>query len=153
MTREFFVHSTSTAANNSVPRPAPRRAAWSVEVAGDGHAEVNRAAAVKAAARYRQDRLREADIGCPYDRLCYVSVMAATVSVRLDNDAARALAQLEASGMSRSEAIRMALIRAAAEQRREQALAAEVAALEADEADREEMREVAALMEELRAAW
>ena len=34
-----------------------------------------------------------------------------------------------------------------------EALAAEAAALEADEADRREMREVAAMMEGLRAPW
>jgi len=79
--------------------------------------------------------------------------MVTAVSVRLDGEAARALAQLEASGMSRSEAIRHALVRAAGEQRRERALAAEVADLEADESDRREMREVAALMEDLRDPW
>ncbi len=77
--------------------------------------------------------------------------MAQAISVRLDEDALRALAQLETTGMSRSAAIRFALVAAAARLRDRQALAAEVAALEADEADRAEMRAVAELMEQLRA--
>ncbi len=77
--------------------------------------------------------------------------MSRAVSIRLDEEAARALSRLEASGMTRSEAIRAALIQSAANLRRRQKVAAEVAALEADEADREEMLEVASLMESLRA--
>jgi len=73
------------------------------------------------------------------------------ISVRLDEDALRALACLEASGLSRSEAVRRALIDSARALRRREALRAEVAALEADEDDRREMLEVAALMESLRA--
>jgi len=73
------------------------------------------------------------------------------ISVRLDDEAQRALAQLEASGLSRSDAIRRAIIDSAARQQRRQALADEVAALDADEADRREMLEVAAMMESLRA--
>lgn len=53
--------------------------------------------------------------------------------------------------MSRSEAIRAALVESANNLRRRQEVAAEVAALEADEADRKEMQEVASLMESLRA--
>jgi hypothetical protein len=53
------------------------------------------------------------------------------------------LAQLEASGLSRSEAIRRALIEEANRQRRSSALAAEVAALELGPDDRAEMRTVA----------
>ena len=73
------------------------------------------------------------------------------ISVRLDDDALRALAQLESSGLSRSEAIRLALVEAAQRRRRDEAVRAEVAALEADEADRQEMLAVASLMESLRA--
>jgi len=54
--------------------------------------------------------------------------------------------------MSRSDAIRSALLSAAGRLRRRQELAAEVAALEADEQDRLEMLEVAGFMEGLRAA-
>jgi predicted transcriptional regulator len=78
--------------------------------------------------------------------------MAEAVSVRLDDEARRALARLEAVGMSRSEAIRRALIESAGRLERKKELADEVAALEADEDDRQEMLEVAALMESLRAA-
>lgn len=78
--------------------------------------------------------------------------MSSAISVRLDSEALRALAQLEASGLSRSEAIRQAIIDSASRLRRRAALAAEVASLEADEDDRREMLEVAALMESMRAA-
>jgi len=77
--------------------------------------------------------------------------MAQAVSVRLDDEVQRALRTLEASGMSRSEAIRKSILDAAAALRRREALRAEVASLEADEADRREMQEVASLMESLRA--
>lgn len=77
--------------------------------------------------------------------------MGRALSVRLDEEALSALARLEAAGMTRSEAIRRALVDAAAKLRDKEALAAEVAALEADEADRAEMLAVADLMERLRA--
>ena len=78
--------------------------------------------------------------------------MVRAISVRLDDDAERALRALEAAGVSRSEAIRSALVESARRLRRSSELAAEVAALEADDADRAEMSAVAALMESLRAA-
>jgi Arc/MetJ-type ribon-helix-helix transcriptional regulator len=74
------------------------------------------------------------------------------ISVRLDSETLRALAQLESTGLSRSEAIRKAILDSAAGLRRRAALAAEVAALEADEDDRREMLEVADFMESMRAA-
>ncbi len=77
--------------------------------------------------------------------------MAQAISVRLDDEALRALTELEATGMTRSEAIRAALVEAASRLQDKQALAAEVAALEADEDDRAEMLAVAELMESLRA--
>jgi len=77
--------------------------------------------------------------------------MAKAISVRLDDEALRALAHLEATGLSRSQAIRKAVVDAADRLQRWDALAAEVRALEADEKDREEMLEVASLMETLRA--
>ena len=76
--------------------------------------------------------------------------MPKAISVRLDEEAERALSRLEASGMNRSEAIRMALVESAQRLRRQE-IAGEVAALETDEADRREMLEVASLMESLRA--
>lgn len=78
--------------------------------------------------------------------------MAHAISVRLDDEADRALRALEAAGMTRSEAIRSSLISSAQRLRCSSALAAEVAALEADGQDREEMLAVAGLMESLRAA-
>jgi Arc/MetJ-type ribon-helix-helix transcriptional regulator len=77
--------------------------------------------------------------------------MAQAISVRLEDEAERALKRLEATGLSRSDAIRAALVAAADRLRRRHELAAEVAALEADEIDREEMLAVASLMESLRA--
>ncbi len=77
--------------------------------------------------------------------------MTRAVSIRLDDEVQRALRALEASGMSRSEAIRKSILYAATALRRHEALRAEAAALEADEADRQEMQEIASLMESLRA--
>ena len=84
------------------------------------------------------------------DMLC---VVGAAISVRLDDESHRALMRLEAMGMTRSEAVRSSVVAAATRLTEHQSLAAEAAALEADEDDRREMREVAALMEELRASW
>lgn len=78
--------------------------------------------------------------------------MAQAISVRLDNEAEQALRALEASGLSRSEAIRVALVDSARRLRRGSELAAEVAELEADVDDRAEMTAVAQMMESLRAA-
>jgi hypothetical protein len=77
--------------------------------------------------------------------------MAKAVSVRLDEEAMRALARLEATGVSRSAAIRNALVQAASRLNDRAELAAEVAALEEDQEDRAEMLVVADLMESLRA--
>lgn len=77
----------------------------------------------------------------------------AAISVRLDDQAHRALLQLEATGMTRSEAIRSSVVAAAARLAEHRTLAAEAAALDADERDRREMRDVAAMMEDLRAPW
>ena len=77
--------------------------------------------------------------------------MVKAISVRLDDDAERALRTLKASGLSQSEAIRSSLLASADRLRRGQDLAAEAAALDADDADRAEMLSVAALMESLRA--
>ncbi len=62
-----------------------------------------------------------------------------------------ALRTLEATGLSQSEAIRTSLLGEVRHRRRRKELAAEVAALEADPADREEMLAIAELMESLRA--
>ncbi len=78
--------------------------------------------------------------------------MSSAISVRLDPEALRALAQIESTGLSRSEAIRKAILDSAARLQRRDVLAAEVAALEADEDDRREMLEVADFMESMRAA-
>jgi hypothetical protein len=77
--------------------------------------------------------------------------MSRAISVRLDDEADKALRALEASGLTQSEAIRAALLTSAQRLRRGRELAAEVAALEADPDDREEMLAMASLMEVLRA--
>ena len=77
--------------------------------------------------------------------------MANAVSVRLDEEVQRALNTLEASGLSRSEAIRKSILDAASALRKKDALRAEVAALEADAGDLREMHTVASLMESIRA--
>jgi Arc/MetJ-type ribon-helix-helix transcriptional regulator len=77
--------------------------------------------------------------------------MSSAISVRLDPEALQALAQLEATGVSRSEAIRRAILDSAARLQKRATLAAEVAALEADEDDRREMVKVADFMESMRA--
>ena len=77
--------------------------------------------------------------------------MAQAISVRLDDAALRALVELESTGMTRSQAIRAALVDAASRLREKEALAIEVAALEADDQDRAEMLAVSDLMESLRA--
>ncbi|MFV9673650.1 MAG: ribbon-helix-helix protein, CopG family, partial [Acidimicrobiia bacterium] len=76
--------------------------------------------------------------------------MTHAISVRLDQEANRALRQMEATGMTRSEAIRAALIETASRLSDKQTLASEVAALEANAEDRAEMLAVADLMESLR---
>jgi len=78
--------------------------------------------------------------------------MAQAISVRLDKEALAALSRLEATGLSRSEAIRRSLIETAARLSDRKTLAAEVALLEADEEDHAEMLAVADLMESLRAS-
>lgn len=77
--------------------------------------------------------------------------MAKAISVRLDDDAERALQTIESTGLTRSEAIRSSLLSSAARLQRGRDLAAEAAALEADKTDREEMLAVASVMESLRA--
>jgi hypothetical protein len=78
--------------------------------------------------------------------------MAKAISVRLDDDTERALRMLEATGLSRSGAIRTSLLASATRMRRRQEVAREAAALEADDFDRAEMLAVASLMESMRAA-
>ena len=79
--------------------------------------------------------------------------MTEAISVRLDDAAVRALNELEATGLNRSDAVRTALVAAARRLRDRRRLAEEVAALEADADDRALMRDVADTMEDLRAPW
>jgi Arc/MetJ-type ribon-helix-helix transcriptional regulator len=79
-----------------------------------------------------------------------VEVADRAISVRLDEDAERALQFLMRNGQSRSEAIRSALI-AEARRRKLEIAAADAARVAADPKDRREIAEVQALMEDLRA--
>lgn len=67
-----------------------------------------------------------------------------TVRARLDDASELALAMLVAEGRNESEAVRDALVEAAARRRRRGAIAAEVAALAADPADTAERAAVLA---------
>lgn len=82
----------------------------------------------------------------------HTSRMAKAISVRLDDDAQRALRILEATGLSQSAAIRSALLASAERVRKRSELAVEAASLEADDADRAEMQSIASMMESMRAA-
>jgi len=75
------------------------------------------------------------------------------ISVRLDPDADAALDQLVASGLTQSQAMRLALVEAARRRAGDSSLAAEAARLAADESDRREIADVRAFMDEPRAAW
>lgn len=79
--------------------------------------------------------------------------MGEMISVRLDDDAERALAELQATGLSRSEAVRTGLRAAAQRLRDRQRLAHEARALAEDDGDRAEAAVVRAMMEDLRAPW
>ena len=75
--------------------------------------------------------------------------MSSALSVRIDEEVQRALAILEAAGLTRSEAVRKSILEAAHALQRKEMLREEVATLDGDEADRAEMLEVAGLMESL----
>lgn len=86
-------------------------------------------------------------------RSTVVEVESKAISARLDEDAQRALAELEATGLSRTEAVRLGLLAAAQQLRDRSRLEEEVAALAADAEDLAEARRVAAMMEDLRDPW
>ncbi len=88
-----------------------------------------------------------------YDRSCYFGTMGIAISVRLDGDSTRALAALEATGLSRSDAVRAGLLAAARRLRDRQLLAAEAAELAEDPHDVAETVEITEMMEDLRAPW
>jgi hypothetical protein len=72
------------------------------------------------------------------------------LSVRLDEEALEALDVVAAGGLTQSQAIRTALLEAAARRRD---LAAEAQRLAQDESDREELRHIRASMDEISAPW
>jgi Arc/MetJ-type ribon-helix-helix transcriptional regulator len=77
--------------------------------------------------------------------------MEKAISIRLSDDAVRALGALTATGRKQSDVVREALVELA--RRRDRAsLAVEAARLTADPADRAEKADIATMMEDLRAA-
>ena len=72
------------------------------------------------------------------------------ISIRLDVQAQRSLRVLEASGLTRSEAIRKGLSIAADQLRRMDVIRQEAEMVASDQQDRHEMLEIAAFMESLR---
>ena len=72
------------------------------------------------------------------------------VSIRLDVQSQRSLRALEASGLSRSEAIRKGLFVAAEQLRRMDVIREEAQMVASDQQDRHEMLVIAAFMESLR---
>jgi len=82
-----------------------------------------------------------------------LAVMPRATSVRLDDETEVALRIIEATGLSRSEAIRASILGQAARLRERSSLAAEATALHANEVDRRAMRAVAEAMEELDGPW
>lgn len=74
------------------------------------------------------------------------------ISVRLDENAQRALDELVAAGLSQSDAIRSALVEAA-DRRSKELLTEEARRLAADPVDRAESAAVLAFMESLRPEW
>jgi Arc/MetJ-type ribon-helix-helix transcriptional regulator len=84
-----------------------------------------------------------------YDRCdTFGQMVERAISLRLDEDAARALELLMRDGKSRSEAIREAVVDTA-RRRLYEIAAADAARVGADEDDRREVAAVQALMEEL----
>lgn len=75
------------------------------------------------------------------------------VRARLDDASASALLLLVNLGMTESEAVRTALVEAAAARTTDDALRAEVAMLMANPADVEESRRIHAEMESIRLPW
>jgi Arc/MetJ-type ribon-helix-helix transcriptional regulator len=75
--------------------------------------------------------------------------MSKSLHVRLDDASSAALDIVRAGAMSDSEAVRIALREAAARRTTRSAIQAEVAALAADERDREEMRVIREQLAEL----
>jgi Arc/MetJ-type ribon-helix-helix transcriptional regulator len=79
--------------------------------------------------------------------------VARSLHVRLDRTSAAALLIVRGDGLTDSEAVRVALREAAERRRRRSSLAAEVAALAADEADRREKAAILDEMDELGPDW
>ena len=76
-------------------------------------------------------------------------IVSRSLHVRLDDASAAALEVVRATGLTDSEAVRIALREAAARRRARSVLREEVLRLTMDESDREEMRQIREQMAEL----
>ena len=83
------------------------------------------------------------------NRDTFPGVAERAISLRLDEQARRALDELMASGLSQSEAIRRALVDSARRSRPRMSLAAEALMLAANEDDRREVDDIRSFMDEL----
>ena len=79
--------------------------------------------------------------------------MARALHVRLDTDSELALGTLRAEGMNDSQAVRLALVEARTRRRQRAALREEASRLASDDADRRELKALAADLDVLTPAW
>lgn len=79
--------------------------------------------------------------------------MSRAVSIRLDEESLGALASLEQGGLSRSEAIRLALCESAAKRKTRSALRADAARIARDDTDRREMAAIMSDLDEISEPW
>ena len=84
---------------------------------------------------------------------CHTSEMAHPLSVRLDDDAHRALLTIQNTGLSSSDAVRTALIREAARLRTKEVQRAEFLAAQADPEQQRILKESLEFLESIDDPW
>ena len=84
---------------------------------------------------------------------CHTLYMAHTLSVRLDDDAHRALLTIQNTGLSSSDAVRSALIREAARLRSKEVQRAEFLAAQADPEQQRILKESFEFLESIDDSW
>ena len=84
---------------------------------------------------------------------CHTSEMAHALSVRLDDDAHRALLTIQNTGLSSSDAVRTALIREAARLRTKEVQRAEFLAAQADPEQQRILKESLEFLESIDDPW
>lgn len=85
--------------------------------------------------------------------ICHTIPVAHTISVRLDDDAHRALLTIQNSGLSSSEAVRTALLREAARLRSREVQRAEFLAAQADPEQQRILKESFEFLESIDDPW